>query len=483
MKLRAFIIICFISLFSLSARSQVVKWSLPLHTNEHALITECLGKNNAGLFLLKKNSRQQDRNITIERYDEGLRQLGVKTWLTKRDEYYLKFLLQPNGLQLIYAVPDKDDKHILVKLKNIDFSLNQEGNDTTLFSIEAEDILATRLLASKSRLSNYTLLTYTTQKAEFPTVFQYMILDSTCNRSSSGEFSIDVTDKFTIEQAAYTRDHIALLVRQEARRKVSRLEYQYYIFEGSTTESNFHKITLHNDSNEVTEGILKSDYKNHCFIFAGLYSIKDSSYIKGYCFWKRDINSGKGSLQYQRFDESVVADMSGKRAKMKGVANLREGDIALRGDGGVIITSEEYQESRESVMEMNMYGMAQPSFRYYYYYENVLVLSVAPSGNLDWHTTIHKDQISVNDNGLYSSYLLSVLPDRLVYVYNDLSRKDWNLSMVQVNNKGEVKNDILVRGGEVDGHLIPQYGDQIAYDQLLIPCQDRHGQVLLRISF
>jgi predicted PurR-regulated permease PerM len=113
----------------------------------------------------------------------------------------------------------------------------------------------------------------------------------------------------------------------------------------------------------------------------------------------------------------------------------------------------------------------------------VLVLSVGANGEADWHSTIHKDQISVNDNGLYSSYLLSVLPDRLVYIYNDLSRKDWNLTMTQINSKGEVKNDILVRGAEIDGHLIPQYGDQVAYNELLIPCQDRRGQLLLRVNF
>lgn len=483
MKIKVFVFILFASLTSVAVRSQAVKWSLPLHTNEHALITECLGQNSSGLFLIKRSNRQQERSITLEHYDDGLRQLGVKTFLTKKDEYYLKFLLQPDGIKLLYATPDKDDKHILVKLKHINFGLNQEGNDTTLLSVEAEDILATRLLVTKSRQSNYTLLTYTTQKAEFPNVFQYMLLDSSGNRSSSGEFSIDVNARFTIEQAAYTQDRIALLVREDARRKTSRLEYQYFLFDGSIGDNSFRKTALQTDSNEVTEGFLKTDYINHSFVFAGLYSLRDSSYVKGYCYWRRDTRTGRGFLAYKKFNDAVISDMSGKRARIKGISNLREGDMALRGDGGVIITSEEYQESRESVMEMNMYGMAQPSYRYYYYYENVLVLSIGPNGDDDWHSTIHKDQISVNDNGLYSSYLLSVLPDRLVYIYNDLSRKDWNLNMTQINSKGEVKNDILVRGAEVDGHLIPQYGDQVAYNELLIPCQDRRGQVLLRVSF
>jgi hypothetical protein len=472
-----------LALFGINAKAQAVKWSLPLHTNEHALITECLGQNNYGLFLIKRNSRQQDRSITLEHYDGSLRQLGAKTFLTKKDEYYLKFILQPEQILLLYATPDKDGKQILVKLKHINFGLNQDGNDTTLFSIDAQDILSTRLMATKNRQSNYTLITYTTQKAEFPNAYQYMMLDSSCNRSSSGEFTIDVNAKYSIEQAAYTQDHIALLVRQDAKKKASRLEYQYFIFDGAIGDNTFRKTALQTDSNEVTEGILKTDYKNHSFVFAGLFSLRDSNYIKGYCLWKRDTRGGKSSLIFRKFNDAVVSDMSGKRSRIKGISNLREGDIVLRGDGGVIITSEEYQETRESVMEMNMYGMAQPSYRYYYYYENVLVLSIGASGSLDWHTTIHKDQISVNDNGIYSSYLLTILPDRLVYVYNDLSRKDWNLSIVQVNNKGEVKNDILVRGADVDGHLIPQYGDQIAYNELLIPCQERRGQTLLKVSF
>jgi hypothetical protein len=157
--------------------------------------------------------------------------------------------------------------------------------------------------------------------------------------------------------------------------------------------------------------------------------------------------------------------------------------MTFRGDGGMILTSEEYQETRESVTDVNAYGVVQPNVRNFYYYQNLLVLSISPQGSIDWHTVIRKDQVTVNDNGTYSSYIMCVTPDKILYVYNDLSRKNWTLNVTEVDEKGVASNSILVRPQNYDGRMVPQYGDQISYNQFLVPGITARGIVLMKVTF
>ena len=102
---------------------------------------------------------------------------------------------------------------------------------------------------------------------------------------------------------------------------------------------------------------------------------------------------------------------------------------------------------------------------------------------MDWHTVTKKDQISINDQGLYSSYLLAVLGDRIYYVYNDLARKNWSLNAFRLTPNGVSVNDVLIKSQDYEGRLIPQQGSQIDYNTILIPGFNHSGMLLLKISF
>jgi hypothetical protein len=188
------------------------------------------------------------------------------------------------------------------------------------------------------------------------------------------------------------------------------------------------------------------------------------------------------TLENHPFPAAVIGDMAGKTARIQGLHNLRVGDILFRKDGGVILTCEEYQETREAVADVTMYGISQNNFRYYYYFQNILLLSLNHNGSIQWHSVLHKDQVSVNDDGMFSSYALAAMADKLVYIYNDQSRKSWNLSLYEVNADGTASNRIVIRAQEYEARLMPQYGTQLSYNEVVIPGVDRRGQVLLKLK-
>ena len=56
---------------------------------------------------------------------------------------------------------------------------------------------------------------------------------------------------------------------------------------------------------------------------------------------------------------------------------------------------------------------------YYFNYNDIIVVNIQPDGEIAWSARIPKRQTSVNDFGVYSSYGMSIVADKLYFVYND----------------------------------------------------------------
>ena len=462
---------------------QKLQWSMPQKVSQRAFITECIGSNASGLFIVKKNSRNQEHDIMLERYSADMHHVVNKVLAGHRNEFFLNLVLDTGALRMFYAQTDFEKKRVNVRLRNISFNLAEYGKDTTLFSFAGTNPESALISVYKLKLSQYVLITYTNDPSEFPSAYNYLMLDESYNRLYTGTISLGVQKHLTIEQATFTHDQAAFLLRDDAGTKVLKQGYRFFIYQLRFADSSLVKTPLFNDTYTATEGILKTDFKNNNLVFAGLFSNMDSGYVKGYCIWKYNLSGNAETIDFKPFPPDIVSEMEGRRIKIQGIFNLRAGDMDFRADGGVILSNEEYQETHENVSDFNAYGVAQPSVRNYYYYENLLVLSINPNSNLDWHSVVRKDQVSVNDNGTFSSYLLAVMPDRLVYVYNDLTRKNWNLSVAKIDEKGRIENDILVKPQNFDGRMIPQYGYQISYNQFIVPELTPRGIIILKVTY
>jgi hypothetical protein len=475
--MRGFVIF-FLSLLGTALHAQDVVWSAPTKVADRTS-AESLGKNNEGSFVVKKPVGVS-HNITLERYDDNMKLWKSRAFYTKKDEYYAEAVLTSHGIQLFGVTHDREKKEIQVRLQYVDFKLESFGTDSLLFTFPDGEFNEKYLQVYKAKSSSSVLFLYTTQSVEIPSQFNFVLIDTAGVKLQSGLFNINIETKYDIDDVAYLDDRVVMLVREDVKKKQTKQGFQYTLCYGRYGDANFAQTSLFNDSFVVTDGKLKADYRNNDIVFGGLYELRDSGYAKGYSLWRY----GSSTTLWERhvFPNSVIADMAGKTARLRGLYNLRVGDILLRKDGGFIITCEEYQETREAIADMAMYGISQTNFRYYYYFQNMLLLSVNPDGDIQWHSILRKDQVSVNDDGVYSSYALAAMADKIVYVYNDLSRKDWNLSLYEVNADGTVNNRIIIKAQDYDARLMPQYGEQLSYNEIIIPAMDRRGQLLLKVK-
>lgn len=199
-------------------------------------------------------------------------------------------------------------------------------------------------------------------------------------------------------------------------------------------------------------------------VCAGFYSEKDAKGMKGSCFFKINPHTkDMTSISTREFDFNFVTANLSDRSKMQAKAAVDRDDkerapelfdysldkLIMRSDGGVILIAEQYFVE-ERMLNNNMYGYSPYGFSpyglnswnspyysswndpygyrnnrnnrrsdYYFNYNDIIVVNIQPDGEIAWTTRIPKRQISTNDGGMYSSYAMSIVADKLYFAYNE----------------------------------------------------------------
>ncbi len=174
--------------------------------------------------------------------------------------------------------------------------------------------------------------------------------------------------------------------------------------------------------------------KNGRLICSGFYSEQGTASIKGTYFLQIDPKTKEVFQQnLKSFDlDFLIDDYSfSKQRRIKrneAEGTLREepelfryslDELILRSDGGVVMVAEQYYVDERSFRDIYT-GIFSTNF--YYNYNDIIVVNIRPSGEIEWATRIPKRQVSANDGGYYSSYAMSIVRDKIYFVFNDNNR-------------------------------------------------------------
>jgi hypothetical protein len=214
-----------------------------------------------------------------------------------------------------------------------------------------------------------------------------------------------------------------------------------YPLDTSRQEHEF-KITL---TDKFITDLTFKPTENGQMICSGFYSDKSNVSIKGTCFIRINLETNKTTaIETKEFDfEFLTAHLSNKnkiKAQKAVNANDKQNEAELpnyaldklipRSDGGAILIAEQfYIETRYSNNYNNQYTFGYGGYNpyrfnndrvdYYFHYNDIIVVNIRPNGEIQWAARIPKHQESVNDKGYNSSYAMSVIQDKLCFVYND----------------------------------------------------------------
>ncbi|MFM7017028.1 MAG: hypothetical protein ACKOX3_11950 [Bacteroidota bacterium] len=153
-------------------------------------------------------------------------------------------------------------------------------------------------------------------------------------------------------------------------------------------------------------------------------------------------------------------------------------DLILREDGGALLVAE-----AQYLSEYSYYDQFTQTFnrRTEYHFDNVVVFSVSPSGAIDWCRVIKKDQVSMDDFGIFSSFASYFNDQEIGFLYNKDSGKNFELMHVVISKDGLLSSK-RVNKSNIDA-IVPKYNKQVEASSTCVPVLIKRQLYLAKFEF
>lgn len=309
----------------------------------------------------------------------------------------------------------------LVKISEVD-AVNKERKGA--FNIEVS--------RDSSKVLIYAQLPY--QRKE-PERFSLQVFNDSLEQLWQREIVLPYADNlFSVEEYHVdNQGNVYLLgVRYKdgaGRRRRGTPDYNYEILAYTNDGSEVKTYRIDNNEFFLTDMTFRIADNGH-LVCSGFYSNKGTYSIKGACFLRIDPVQQSIYLQnFKPFDFDFLTEHLSEGAKERAQRAAQSGDtrkepelyqvkldeLILRSDGGAVMIAEQFY------VQEYVYRYFDGTLRYDYYYNyyDIVVVNIRPNGEIEWATRIPKRQETVNDEGYFSSYALTVVRDRFYFIYND----------------------------------------------------------------
>ena len=189
---------------------------------------------------------------------------------------------------------------------------------------------------------------------------------------------------------------------------------------------------------------------------------------------------------YTPFSKEFIAELTGRENVTNQslyTFNIRKS--ILRNDGGALILAESFiHDSRETPIGISM----QPGYNSYrtsevFQFNDMIAFSVNPNGDLEWSTVMRKKQVSEDDNGVYSSFLIMNEKDKLRLIYLDDVSTSGELNQYILSSTGKNSREVIMAQESNDLMLIPKMGAQVSPNEVVIPSYKSGALQLVKITF
>jgi hypothetical protein len=261
-------------------------------------------------------------------------------------------------------------------------------------------------------------------------------------------------DNFSVEEYQVDQNGNVYLLgviyqdRSRTRRK-GKPTYQYTILAYTENGTNVQEYKIDFKDKFITDLTFRVGDDGD-LVCSGFYSTIGDYSIKGTYFFRLNPQTKEiYNRNLKEFEFEFLTEFMSDRKKKKAEKAEREGNtkkqvelfsysldnLVLRSDGGALLIAEQYYV--ESQRDNDYYGYGSGFYNGYYnprsgYYNNslnqiedhynyndIIVVNIKPTGEIEWTARIPKRQETVNDGGYYSSYAMSIVKDRIFFVFND----------------------------------------------------------------
>jgi hypothetical protein len=247
-----------------------------------------------------------------------------------------------------------------------------------------------------------------------------------------------------------------------------------------------HKITIEQDRNRwLVTGVFSNDKNFHS---DGVFNLILDSALS--------VISHK-IHNFTVEENRVISNQTLDKKEQKKIDAIQIKSVERFDNGDFVMIGEEFYKRIE---EPNDGRMTSTNFTEIFHYLNISLFWFDTYGNLKGIYSIPKNQISVNDQGVYSSYAIAKYKENLIFFYNEHPKNSSTdtpiennpkpisgfrktyLKGVQINNKGVIRSKVIFSSSR-KAHIRPLQGTQFMDGPIYFLPQKKRKNALLKVDF
>lgn len=511
--------------FSVYAQSKSkavsIDWGAEQKESRRSTLGGVIGKGEDGIYAIKfEFGLFKITKFTIEHYDHKMKLVNSSDFELKsgkKSKFYEGSLISEGKLYLFSSFRDKKKKKNEFYVQTINLKTMRLNSDVkTIADIDFSGFarfnaggFSYDVSRDESKILIHYNLPYKKGEKE---KYGFVVFDASFNKLYSKNVKLPTRDELYDVQDFSIDDNGNIHVlgkiyndkRKEERKGKPNYSYQVlsYFNEGETLEKYPIKVT----GKYLNDMRIAID-KNGDLACGGFYSSNASFNVDGTFWLKIDFKTKEIiSKNFKEFDIDFITQNLKKRIEKKIKKKEAKGkeyelykyslnDIIFSDDGGAVLIGEQFFVVTTTTQ--NASGANSTTYRYYY--KDIIVIKVSKEGNIDWNSKIPKSQITTNDSGFYSSYQVSVVKDKLYFLFNDNPKNLFNegdgklknfipnreslVVLVTVDANGKQKKEALFNSKEAEVIIRPKVGKQIDYNEAIIFGQRKKTQRLAKLNF
>jgi hypothetical protein len=475
-----------------SVNAQVVEWSNQQKVKSKTSYTKVLGQNASGIYLLRGKNAEFTKDVVLEKYKSNL---ALESSIEIDQSYNSNIetvLLQDDGVTVINSVRNDSTRKFEIYATKVNALLQTSRQHKLLAQIDEASFKSNdEILIQQSANKEFSAMLFFTAGADKNSAVMRIIgFDAAFNTLYTQAINLG----FSVEDiivSGFECDNegnafaLADFPKESARKRKEKEKRDFYVYGYYKTLGKTLEYAIDQDSAFINDiGLVVNNYKKTLCV-AGFYSNDASAKVLGSFTYSIDL--GTTLLQYKYYEPLSPYFTSKVISTMLNETGLTLTDLYIRkliarSDGGCIIVAEKYYETRQTYTYYAN-GFPQTSSRTSYNYDEIIVLSKNNEGQTQFSDFIKKKQVSTNDGGYYSSFVLMNTNDKLAFAYNADTGEESDVLLSTINPIGQLDTKILIKALSYYVSLIPSESKQIGSNSSLICTLKDRRFTLMKLTY
>lgn len=411
----------------------------------------------------------------LDLYNAKLKKVASKEITFNKDEHLKKIWIQPKQGWIVYTKSFKEKSLILAR--KLDAKFNIKTKPLLLDSISERKDLVQENFRTKYSLNEKYLATYMPvfSKGEID-FFNVNIYNTNLKKIQKVKLKDDfIKNGRYVSFLAMNNGSFAVVFKDKDATNKFKIFYK-------TPEGKLLKHYVNIDNEIYKKVRLEVDNVNNELIFSGFREYKDNKKSTSDAFFslKVDLETGKKSSKIlEEFTKDFFKLLTGKDSKKNKVTlqTFQVKKIIPKNDGGYLVFAESFYESVEtknmpymvtsvqgpSVFESNTYKIKS------YNYNDVVIYTISKEMKLENVNIINKRQLSYDDKGGYSSFLIVNRQDKLNILFLDEISTDSSFKNYTLDSESSLDKDYVFYVSQNNVMPVVKMGIQAAPNEVLIP--------------